>query len=246
MAGTVYHAYCDESSIGGDDFMVLGGIMVAASVSNDISLSMDAWRAKRGLASHEIKWAKTGKGTIDRYKDIVSATMRRIDSRELAFRSVVFEASKIDYCTFHEGDKDKAYNRFLFDLLFYCMCPLVPRDARMLIYVDKRKEHQSLAELQRILNSMLRTRLGFRLPNPVRSIEPRCSKTENFLQINDLLLGAVGYHNNCRGERPDAQPPKKLLAQHVADLASLPHMKLNTPPEMTHFGVWQHQLKRAP
>lgn len=87
-------------------------------------------------------------------------------------------------------------------------------------------------------------RLGFTTVDPVRSIEPRCSARENLLQVNDILLGAIGYQANDRDLVAGAKPERIALARHVADLAGVGHLRTNTPSTMTHFGVWLHQLKK--
>ena len=99
--------------------------------------------------------------------------------------------------------------------------------------------------MKNILNIALHKRKEFHHPNAVRSIEPLCSKGEPFLQMNDVLLGAVGYHCNEGEKTPDAGVAKKRLAAHIAKEAGLAHLKTNTSRSITHFGIWLHQLQSA-
>ena len=138
MAGTIYYIYCDESSTGAHPYLAIGGLLISGSIRDELRKAVVDWKTSRGLATHEMKWSKAGNGNVDRYVEAASRLMRRIAKNEIAFRAVVFKASDIDYGAFHEGDGELGYNRFLYELLFHCLCPLVPRDAVIIIHPDKR------------------------------------------------------------------------------------------------------------
>ena len=62
------------------------------------------------------------------------------------------------------------------------------------LYLDYRNSSYSLADFKTILNQGMRKK-GAKA-DPFLTVEPRDSKQSELMQINDIILGAVGFQKN--------------------------------------------------
>lgn len=103
------------------------------------------------------------------------------DSPDLKFRCLVVDKKLIDWKKF-KNLKYEAYNFFSREIL----CRSLGQIEQAAIYTDavvRKKEDQFLKEI-------LALNLEFK-HNPIKHVEPIDSKSDDFLQVCDLLLGAV-------------------------------------------------------
>src|SRR5262245_57488940 len=128
MAGTIYHAYCDESCTDkGHTHMVLAGILATADVARDFRAQTQAWRVAANM-KRELKWTRITNGKLRQYQEFVASGLSRIRSQAFAFRSLVIKKSQLDYERYHDGDEEKALRRFIYLLVYHCFCPMLGSD----------------------------------------------------------------------------------------------------------------------
>lgn len=244
MPGRLYHIYCDESCTGKDHtHMVFGGIMLPADRVAAFEDSVPQWRERVNMRS-ELKWNKVTDNKLAEYKEFVHGIFRYIDKKELAFRSIVFKRCDLDHSTLRAKNNELGFNKLMFTFLFHCFLSRLFHGDRVLIFPDERHSYRP-SELKRILNRKALAEWGWE--EPVRSIEPVASHDKIVMQMNDVLMGAVGHQNNGRERVADCRPAKIELARFIAERARLTSLCVHTR-QSAHFGIWQFQprTKKAP
>jgi hypothetical protein len=244
MSGT-FRIYLDESCIGkGHSVTVVAGCCLSEADYELLNLRFENWRDRERMQS-EIKWTKVSNGKLPNYKSLAVGAFGWIGRKQLAFHAAAIRRSQLRTAVFHDGDFELELNRFMYDLIFHCHLRQLPDGARIKIHPDRRCERgEKICRLQECLNAGIRRDHGWQRYRVV-SVEPVDSKRENVSQINDVLMGAIGFHCNNRHAGSESSAAKIELAAHIATLAGLPDLRVNTPKHMTHFGIWQRDLSKS-
>lgn len=186
--------YCDESrqdllanssSITDNNrFCCIGGISVPIEHREEIKSEIKALKEKHDV-SGELRWGTVSNNKLDFYLDLVDFFFGRSD---LMFRTVVIDAAKVQNDVFNNSDQELGYYKFYYQLLNHW---LVANDTYR-IYTDQKtnKDKKRLKELHRILNC---TRGAGTTIDLIKAID---SKESLLLQMENILMGAVGYKYN--------------------------------------------------
>ena len=189
--------YCDESrqdllaekgSISPNNlFCCIGGIMVEAASRQAVKARINQLKEKHGIHS-EIKWTTVSPSRLAFYLDLVDLFF---DTPELSFRTVVIDASKVKNNVFNGDDQELGYYKFYYQLLYHWLN--VANSYR--VYTDQKtnRDKKRLKELRRIVN------VSFMTSDPIESIQAIDSSESVILQMQNILMGAVGYKYNYRG-----------------------------------------------
>jgi hypothetical protein len=179
-----YNLYCDESCHLENDkmpYMLLGYISVPY---NQMKRHRD--RIKQLKQQHnfygEIKWSKVSNSQHKFYNELIDYFF---DS-DLLFRAIVIKKGKINNTDFSQ-DYDTFYYKMYYQLLNHKLDTLSYYN----IYLDI-KDTLSAGKINR-LKDILQTKFGV-----IRNLQNMHSNESVFLQITDLIMGAIGYH--LRGE----------------------------------------------
>lgn len=78
---------------------------------------------------------------------------------------------------------------------------------------------------------------------PFVSIEPTDSKKSDLMQLNDIVIGAIGFQKNGLDLLTGSRKSKKDLACHIATQAGLPHLKDDTRFGYNQFRIWNFRLQ---
>jgi hypothetical protein len=236
-----YHIYCDESSTDKhNDFMVFGGIMLEIGAAAQYRREMAVWRAGRRMTS-ELKWTKVTNNKLVEYTDFVATALEKIKEGPFAFHAMVLEKRLIDYRRYHRGDEELGYHKFWYQFLFNKFCKRLEAGDRVTIFPDHRHTGYSFDDLRDVLNTSLMSKCGL-VGEPVRTIQPICSKSSELMQINDVLMGAIGFHYNGREKRSIARQAKVDIATQVAAAMKIRTLKCETTRCMGRFSIWQFRL----
>lgn len=230
--------YCDESSQTNAKYMVYGSLWVDADYVSRIL--DDFYYCKNGLAT--MKWGRVSMRFLDNYKCVASLFIKwsKDPNPKLWFNSAVFNNSLLDYDTYSAGDAELGYYKFWYQLIYHRI-----RDSMATYYVvmDSRSNRNSnrLTDLRGVLNRKLNNRLQG-IFDRVREIRVGQTRLEPFLQINDILTGAVAWYWNDRWQNPNADPAKVILYSYLCSLLGRKHLG-PTPKWEPRFNVWPFSLR---
>jgi hypothetical protein len=219
-----FNLICDESSTAGKH-LVIGAITVPRR--NHVPLVNDLNRFKRSLGFRtegEIKWGKVSRFYSERYEKISSWFFEQIRATSLTFRAHVINVASPDYRKYGSGNLERAFYKAYFHVLFRSVVRLALEEDGSNILVlmdDKRNRYRfQLSRMKRSLNSNLERHLKVR--NLVANVEPRPSsgpKAEPFIQIVDLLIGAIAYRRNFLAMAGNCCPAKVEMVSKLEALA---------------------------
>ena len=239
---TLYHIYCDETcSDKGHNYMVLAGIMAEVGSAKVYRDELLRWRRERRMYN-ELKWTRVSANKILEYTDFVETAIDKIKRGEIVFQAMVLDKTQIDYNKHQKGDKELGFYKFFFQLLYHRFCKRLSRDDQVVVFPDERYTKYDFDSLRNKLNSKLgRERDMFDCP--VRRVKPVDSKTSQLMQVNDLLMGAIGFHSNRREELPGSCLAKIQVAAAFAKGMGLQSLRGEQTRCMGRFGIWQFKLQ---
>ena len=242
--GPLFHIYCDESRQVEDRFMIFGGIIVSF---DDLAKTEQSISTKRNDTQlfGELKWTKISNERCDGYRDFVDLFFVKAKSGLIAFKSVVFDTSHIDYHTYHGGSKEIGFYKLWYQFLLYAFKDYcTSSQCRWKVFLDERSSSYSLSEFKTILNKGIRTKYNLSA-DIVRSVEPIKSHNAPILQIADILMGAIGFQMNDYHLRPQARIAKINIAHYISEKAGLLSLKQKTALRMKQFSIWHFPFYKA-
>lgn len=240
----MHYIFIDESRITKGRYQLVGSLWIGRQY---FRLFRDQfwrlWDQEFPTRRSELKWTKVSHGKLQTYKKFVDffATFPHAD-----FRCVVLDTHSIDYQTYHAGDKELGFYKFL----YFFISRNIEKDyeyrgiqSHYQIFIDRRRKGDSI-EVGRLLD--LKTVLNNRLDDScvkvsrpmVRNIEATDSKQSPEIQVVDILLGAIGY----AWDGFQTSAAKCELIAHVENLFGL-SLKQATPYLTDKINIWQFQLQ---
>jgi hypothetical protein len=179
-----FNFYCDESCHLENDsmpHMILGYLSVPYNMK-DLHLEQIKEIKQKHKFYGEIKWSKVSNSQHKFYNDIVDYFF----SSNLAFRAIVIPKAAIQNSAFNQD-----FDTFYYKMYYYLLNHRIDMRYTYNIYLDI-KDALSGKKVQK-LKEILQTKYGV-----VRNLQNIHSRESLFLQIADLLIGALNY--NLRGE----------------------------------------------
>ncbi len=202
-----FNIYCDESCHLENDgirVMVLGAVWCSVDVVPEISTRLREIKMKHGVGRHfEAKWTKVSPAGVALYEDLIDYFF---DDDDLHFRGVLIpDKGVLDHVTY-EQDHDDWYYKMWFTLLE----PIIDPTRRYNIYLDIKdtRSEGKRAKLEDVLKNSRYDPSG-RIIHRVQQIR---SHESEVLQLADLLIGAIGYHNRDLG----SSRAKRQLIERIA------------------------------
>ncbi len=199
-----YSIYCDEASTTGAQFMLIGGLWVPQDRETTIRRTFKEIRTRYRLDA-EMKWTKVSRTKLPAYKAFLDTFWLY---PELSFNCIVVDTYILDHKTYNRGDEELGFYKF------YHLVVRHNLNFRNLywLYTDERHNRKSyrLSTLRLTTNNWWKKKAHV---EPLRNIEPRSSKDEDFIQLADILLGAIAYEWNGYS----SSVPKLELARYIAD-----------------------------
>lgn len=184
-----YNIYCDETchlEHDNEKVMVIGGIKCPKSRRKMII--DEIYNIKKDFSipkMAEIKWNKVSNCNLEYFKGLVDLFF---DTQDLQFRAVVVDKTKLK----HEQFK-QTHNEFYYKMYYYCLIGLVDTQAENYVYMDKKdtKGTNKISKLKEIISYKNHDFDQRRIANM------QCVNSSELpiLQLADLLIGAVGFHN---------------------------------------------------
>lgn len=234
----VYDLYIDESSQTKHQFLVLGGIIVEATLAS--SLEEELFKARLpDLPARELGWTKVSRTKLEAYKRYVDVFFtNRYRIRPLEFHCLVVNMHKLDDKRFNKGSREVGFNKEIFQI-----CNKFARlysERYFHAYLDSRTTKSTTEELRFILNRY-RSNHGDPRDWPFRRMHFRDSAKVQALQLVDVLLGGIAYRMNGHHLAADASPAKVDLSGHILDCAGIRNVTADTAIR-GKFTVWHRRL----
>lgn len=186
----ILNIYCDESchlENDGQKVMVLGALTCPLNKRKEVCQRLRELKSDHGIpVATEIKWGKVSPAKQDFYLKWIDYFF---DDDDLGFRAVIIpDKQKLDHALFQQTH-DGWYYKMLFTLIKVLLKP--ERCHR--IYLDHKdtRSAEKARELHRVLcNSAYDFDRKI-----IERVQPVPSHESELLQLCDLLIGAIGYHN---------------------------------------------------
>ena len=189
----------------------------------------------------ELKWTKVSNQKLVQYQALVELYFKF--SAVARFRAIVVDTREFDHRRYNKGDTELGFYKLMYQFLLHSFGRELRQDDRCIVYVDERTTSRyKLSTLASVLNNGMRKKYGF-THEPVRNIQPLDSKREDFIQIADILMGAIGYHMNGGHLQPGARQAKIALAECIAHEAGLGNLAVPTPRWVQNFSIWHFHFR---
>lgn len=246
-AVVINHIYCDESRQSGARFMLLGGIVIPDDKLAAVNESLQKYRLEEHMTA-ELKWTKVTDRKLGKYKLFVDHFFA-LNTRDSAhFHSLILDSHQFNHRKFNEGNKDLGYYKFLYQLLLHSFGKYYCKNKRgeackLIVHPDERSSNYPLERLKTTLNFAMAKKYGVKT-NPFVSIEPQDSKKADLAQLNDILIGAVGFQKNGLDLVAGARQSKIDLASYIRKRAGLSSLKDSTGIGWKRFEIWNFKLQR--
>jgi hypothetical protein len=232
-----FRVYCDESNTDSHKpYPVYGAILVALDHIQEVQRELAQWRSDEGMHG-ELKWEKVHGGLrLRKYKSLVDLLFRLARQRQLLqFKAIILDRRSPEYEAYCKGDDEigfyKTYYHWL--LRYFAKFPLRHR-CKLRVIIDDRTLPKSskdpFTRLKFALNNGVRKELDPTADDIVTEVKPLNSKESDLLQAADVLMGAVGFHNQDLHLRPHASKYKVELARYIAARVGRPDLKHETSP----------------
>ena len=197
--------YCDESNHlenDGISCMVLGAVYTPKEKVKIASKRIREIKEKHNIRGKtEMKWGKVSPNKLDFYLDIIDYFF---DNDDLHFRAVVINKDSLNHDQ-HNQTHDDFYYKMYFEMLNKILDP----NNRYYIYPDIKDTRggRKIKKLREVLSYSMYDFDG----SIVQSIQQVRSHEVELLQLADILIGAVQFHNR-KDVRSEA---KKKIVERI-------------------------------
>lgn len=234
---TIRDIYIDETSQTKHKFLLLGAITIPLLDQPSATAALMECRLPE-LPNGEMKWVKVSNAKLDAYKRVTDAFFRHPSCSSAHFHSLVVDTYKLKDRQFNDGKRDIGFNKEIYQLANKC-ASLYP--GLFHLYPDERETVNTPNELRLILNRG-RRKIGDRRDWPFRRCQFRDSKRVKFLQVTDILVGALAFYLNGHHAKDGASSAKIELMKHILEHAGVRNPARDTS-RAGKFTIWHRQLK---
>lgn len=203
--------YCDESChlpYDQSDVMILGALSCQESEKQRISQDIRAIKSKYGINSKvELKWTKVSKTKIELYKELIDYFF---SNEHLKFRGLVAtNKSKLNHKVFNDDDFNLWYYKMYYLLLDrYCQ----PYE-QYRIFIDI-KDTNGGPRLKKLHEVLCNNKYDFK-QDIIMDIKQINSNRSDFMQLADIIIGALGFYHRGLYRASNSSIYKKELVEHL-------------------------------
>src|SRR3989344_849917 len=227
------HIYSDESRHKNERFLLLGGLWIEeeniSKAKNDIYKLRNKYSYKNSAGEiipflGEFKWTKTSDKYLDVYKELTDIFFEWIERDTARFCTMLVD-TKNPMVVAWGNVKKEGYFKFLYQLYFHnSKIPAIYK-----IYPDRITNPAQQKVNFKTLDDSLEASFSNKfspLLNPsdtlgkngfIDNITPTDSKTSEFIQVVDVVMGAIGYLQNGLFRKPNAKKSKVLLMRFILE-----------------------------
>lgn len=185
-----YNIYCDESchlENDGINAMGIGAVYCPTSKIHEVNDRIRDIKARNGIHRDlELKWTKISPSKIQVYEDLINYFF---DDASLHFRAIIIKnKDDLDHERFKQ-DHNTWYYKMYFDMLQVILEP----SSYYNIYIDIKDTH-SYSRAQKLRDVCCNAMYDFS-HKTIKKLQPIRSDEVQIMQLTDILIGAVVYHN---------------------------------------------------
>lgn len=226
------HIYSDESRHRGERFFLLGGIWVDEKNIDEVQIAIDNLRSRNGFENDakvhvsfegEFKWTKVSKRYLPVYKELVDLFFAFNEHDILRFNMMLVNTFD-EVIQSHNNLDGEGFYKLYYQL--YLHRSLIPAEYRIFPDRIRNKDVRNVnfetvkKTLQHAFENKFIDKIDPAEWNDaryVKEIRQVDSKKVDFIQIVDVLIGALGYFQNRYFEKKVASEAKKGLMKYVID-----------------------------
>ncbi|WP_297995112.1 DUF3800 domain-containing protein [uncultured Clostridium sp.] len=235
-----YDIYCDESRQDllvnkkiiskNNKYVCIGGILVSRSKRNELKRKIKKLKEKHNVFG-ELKWGTVSENKIQFYKEIVDLFFEFND--EVLFRTVVINSADVDNKMFNNNDAELGYYKFYYQLIYNWIELTGDSQSIYYIYTDFKtnKVNNRLEVMKNLLNMVC--------ISSIKLIQAINSKESEILQMQNILMGAVGYKYNFG--KDGKSKAKMAIVKHIEGY--LGHSIRETKKNERKFNIFNIRLK---
>lgn len=181
---------CDISGLSGaEKYWVIGSLWISKSLVPECAKIATAYRIENKIWG-EMKWGGITHQKQQEYKNFLTTLLRDSPAE---FRGMIIERTLVDLEKFHNGDRNVALAKFVYQCLGYKMSWMIRHDRKTSNNFYILMDNEGWAETNYLdLKSHLQDNLDF--AGYGRSIEylaPVDSKINSLFQVCDIITGAI-------------------------------------------------------
>lgn len=234
----MYEVYCDESrqdlfynkdSITDQNkYIVIGGILFDHAERLKLKEKIEIVKEKHNLnRKAEVKWNRVTTSKIDFYKELIDIFFEN----NILFRCILIDSTKVNLKKYHNDNPELGFYKFYYQLLNNWLEK--KQDIQYFVYTDIKtyKNPKVLKDLKRCINNKNK----YSIIEKIYAID---SKESVFLQLEDILMGAVAYKANYKNYGKSTS--KLELIKHIEQ--KLGHQIENTNKSENKFNVFGIKL----
>ena len=235
------NVYADESCKDAHRFLALGAIAIEHAFKPSALKLLSDVRAKYNTWG-EVKWTKCSEAKLPFYKAFVDVFFDCAATDDIHFHALYVDTHTFKNSVFNGGDREIGFNKLIYQLLLHKFGCKYGENNPMHVYLDARSSKHEPDSIRQMLNAeMLKRGVA---SYPFRRITFQDSKSTDLLQLNDLLVGTVGYKSNRHDKVVGCATHKVRLAQHILDRA----LENDKPHRLVHrgakrFTIWRFAYK---
>jgi hypothetical protein len=238
------NVYADESCKDAHRYLVIGGLAIEHACCSAVEARL---KEVRGLHNNdgEVKWTKTTRYKLPFYKAFVDVFFEHSANSLIHFHALYVDTRTFNHKAWNRGDPEIGFHKLIYQLLLHRVGRRYGDMHRLYVHLDKRATRHHPDSMLPMLNADLARRWGI-ASDPFRRITFQDSASSDLIQLNDLLIGMVGYLRNAHHRTPDCAAHKKELAWYIVGRArALEHpLELNSR-HAQRFAIWPFAFQRG-
>ena len=226
----VYNVYLDESRIDNPEsnYMVIGGTFVSRDKVRQIQKHIKAIRQKHEFFG-EIKWTRVDARKKDFLEELIKHVLQ-LPENDFSFNCIVVQKDAVNYEKYHDGDKELAFFKFIYELLKQRL----KNNSTYYIFLDFKPT--KIKERVKNLGEFLTKHIYFNNNNTdIKHFQAYDSSENIFIQLADLFSGAVAYHYNGDPEGTE----KDKMASFIANNLGRERLFFATPRSEKKFNIFK-------
>jgi len=237
------HIYADESCKDAHRYMAMGATAVERTFEPEIAARFRAVRAAHNTFG-EVKWTKVSRAKLGFYKRFVDVFFDASKADDMHFYGLHVDTQTFNHRRWNQGEAEIGFSKLIFQLLLHKFGRRYGADYPLTVYLDSRSTRHDPDEMRPMLNSELAKR--WEIPTrPFRRITFIDSKKSDLVQVNDLLIGTIGFFKNKHHKRPDCSVHKLALAHYILQRAAECEPEKFVSIKASRFSVWRFAYKKG-